>query len=230
MRLKNFGKLLSLWKYAIEQGSNVVLMRHAPKAGSDDSGLSEEGRRLAIWYGSIVRFAPLREMTLACTNKDRTVKTLKHMFPFSDEAIYLRPECLEANNILSFVQDQVNEFHKEIGRFKGYLPNHSYYFLQKMDISYNQDDLHNVIAGRMARGIGELFEIANSTNIVIYCGHSPAIEVGLEELLGLSLSELGGFLNPLDSVHLRMREGKIECVARINPIVDYVDLENESYF
>lgn len=223
MHLAAPDRILKIWKYAFEQGANVVLMRHGPKAGSNESDLSEEGRQLAFRYGNILRLAPFASPTLACTSKDRTMYTLKYMFPFSDELAYLRPQYLEVNKVLSFVQNIVNYFHKRVGRFKGYLPNHTYYFFDK-------ENLHTIVAERMVRGIEQLFEFTNFSNIVIYCGHSPAIEVGLEKLLGLTLSELGGFLNPLDSIHLKMKENKVEWVARVNPIVGYIDVENETYF
>src|SRR3989344_7435543 len=108
MQLQKYGKLLALWKYALNEGANVILMRHAPKAGSDDSDLSEEGRRLATQYGNILRLAPFVGATLACTNKDRTARTLKCMFPFSDESIYLKSLYLEVNKVSLFVQTQVD--------------------------------------------------------------------------------------------------------------------------
>ncbi len=230
MRLRNFGKLQSLWADALNKGANVILMRHAPKAGSDNSDLSEEGRRLAIRYGNILRLAISGGFTLACTSKDRTARTLKYMFPFSDESIYLKPLCLEVNKVSPFVQAQADDLHRKIGRFRSYLPNHTYYFLEKLPGEFGEKSLHTIVSERMAAGIKNLFDIAHVANAIIYCGHSPAIEVGCEKLLRLSLSELGGFLNPLDSIHLKMVDGKIEWVARINPIVDYVDLENETYF
>ena len=229
MHLAAPGRILKIWKYAIEQGANVVLMRHAPKAGSNESGLSEEGRRLAIRYGNILRLDPIDGGLLVCTTKDRTMYTLKYMFPFSDESAYLRPRYLEVNKVSPFVQDQVNCLHKEIGRFRGYYLNHTYYFLEKLGGRFDEENIHTVVAQRMVKGIKQLFEFASSS-IVIYCGHSPSIEVGCERLLGLTLSELGGFLNPLDSIHLRVKENKVEWIARVNPIVGYVDLESETYF
>ncbi len=79
----------------------------------------------------------------------------------------------------------------------------------------------------MEKGIKTLFDYKR---LLIYCGHSPQIEVGCERLLNISLAELGGFLNPLDSIHLRKNGEKIDFVARINPIVGYVDLEGEAFY
>ncbi|MFH1661570.1 MAG: hypothetical protein ABIA02_00515, partial [Candidatus Falkowbacteria bacterium] len=92
---------------------------------------------------------------------------------------------------------------------------------------YDEEYLHGIVAERMAKGIKKLFE---HDKLAIYCGHSPSIEVGCQSLLGLSLSEFGGFLNPLDSIHLRMNECEIEFVARVNPIIGYQDLESETYY
>mgnify|MGYP003394889253 CR=1 FL=1 len=54
MHLASSNKLLKIWKYAFDQNANVILMRHAPKSGSDNSDLSKEGERLAIQYGEIL--------------------------------------------------------------------------------------------------------------------------------------------------------------------------------
>lgn len=211
-------------------------MRHAPKAGSEDSGLSENGRRLATEYGNLINFvASLRDVeqhdtydisVFVCTSKERTRRTLKLLFPSSSPETYLHPPDLDTANITSFVQNQVNTFHRTVCCPRGYYLNHTYYFLEQLGGEFDTEN-HTAIGKRIARGIRSLFGF-NRT--VIYCGHSPAIETGLEELLGKSLSELGGFLNPLDSIHLRMNEGVIEWFARINPIVGYVDLESETYF
>lgn len=230
MRLADPGKLLELWQYALDQKANVVLMRHAPKSGSDNSGLSEEGESLAIEYGHILRAGAdlwRENPRLIGTSKNRTARTLKLMFPLSDPLHYPYLADLDVNKVSLGVQRQCNELHEKIGRFRGYYLNHTYYFLEKLGGQFDEENPHTVVAKRMVRGIRSLLD---SSLPVIYCGHSPSIEIGAMKLLGLSLSKLGGFLNPLDSVHLRMNNGKAEWVARVNPIVDYIDLESETYF
>lgn len=229
MRLAETCKLVQLWRYACAQRSGVVLMRHAPKAGSEDSGLSKEGKKLtsaySVVFDRVIEFNA-HATAFACTNKERTQETLKLLFPSSSPEIYFRLPDLDTANITPFIQNQVNTFHERVGRWRGYCLNHTYYFLEQLGGTFDTED-HTAIGKRIARGIRALFGF-NLT--VIYCGHSPAIETGLQELLGKSLSELGGFLNPLDSIHLRATGDTIELVARINPIVDYVDLESETYF
>jgi hypothetical protein len=113
--------------------------------------------------------------------------------------------------------------------YLGYCPNHTYYFLKRLGGSFQNCEDMEAIANRMAKGTKLLF--GENSHPILYCGHSPAIEAGVAKLLKISISELGGFLKPLDSFHLRMFEsGKVELVTRINPIVDYVDLEAESYY
>lgn len=233
MRLAPPDKLIKLWQHTFNSGANVILMRHAPKSGSNDSGLSEEGIRLSLKYGRLLATIwRLREnkgmrLLFSCTSKDRTPQTLKLLFPSSKSSHYSRLSCLDAPKVTSFVQEQVDRLHRTIGRWRGYYGNHTYYFLEKLGGQFGQENLHTVVAERMAKGISKLDGLGTVT---IYCGHSPSIEVGLEKLLGISLSELGGFLNPLDSIHLRMKGFETEWIARINPIVDYVDLESETYF
>lgn len=231
MRLAETRKLVQLWRYANKQGSNVVLMRHAPKAGSEGSDLSKNGKRLAAKYGDIIALAHDVErddkpVVFVCTSKKRTRQTLKLLFTSSHPKTYLHPPDLDTVNITPFIQDQVNAFHKTTGRWRGYYLNHTYYFLEQLGGKFDAEN-HAAIGTRIAWGIRSLFLFDRT---VVYCGHSPAIETGLEKLLGKSLAELGGFLNPLDSIHLRISEDTIEWVARINPIVDYVDLESETYF
>ena len=149
------------------------------------------------------------------------------LFPQSDSWAYRQSSDLRVNKVTPFVQDQVDKLHKAVGCFRGYYGNHTYYFLEKLGGRFDEENIHTVVAERMAKGIAQLFDFGK---IVIYCGHSPSIEVGVEKLLGINLSELGGFLNPLDSIHLRMKKDNIEWVARVNPIIDYVDLESETYF
>lgn len=229
MRLQKSEKLLMLWHRAFFMGANVILMRHAPKAGSDDSDLSNEGEYLAIQYCEVLRQAFAKNMPiLFCTAKTRTQRTLKLLFPFTNMSTYRQLSDLRVNKVTLFVQKQVNSLHKTVGCFRGYYMNHTYYFLEELGGKFDEENIHTDIAERMVRGIKSLFNLKQT---VIYCGHSPAIEVGCEKLLGMSLSELGGFLNPLDSIHLRMMTGgKVELISRINPIVDYIDLESENYF
>ncbi len=228
MYLKEDQKLLEIWNYALDQGANVVLMRHAPKAGSNLSDLSEEGEQLAKQYGRIlIPEDSLKKAIFVRTEKSRTTATLQAVFPFSDPAAYLRPGNLISPNVSPSVQEQVDRLYVQAGHWREYYLNHTYYFLENLEGRFDKENLHTVVAERMSKGIRELFE---HNQLVIYCGHSPSIEVGCEHLLGVSLSELGGFLNPLDSVHLRKTEEKIDFVARINPIIGYVDLESESYY
>lgn len=233
MRLANPSKLLKLWQRARDQKANVVLMRHAPKSDSDNSELSEEGKRLAVEYGHILRadiYFWQKYPRLIGTSKNRTAGTLKLMFPLSNPLDYPYLADLDVNKVSPDVQRQCDELHEKIGRFRGYYLNHTYYFLEKLGGRFDEENPHTVVAERMARGIRSLLDSGLPT---IYCGHSPAIEVGVMKLLGLSLSELGGFLNPLDSIHLKINElnnRKAEWVVRINPIADYVDLESETYF
>ena len=228
MRLLEKNKLSESWNYSLKQGANVILMRHAPKSGSDESGLSEEGVKLAREYGKILK---LNDPLLICTSKQRTLDTINLLFPSSlINAPLILPD-LEVNKVSSSIDKQCKRLHAKIGHFRRYYLNHTYYFLEKLGGTFgdklSECNLHTTIAERMVRGIKLLFSYGKN---VVYCGHSPIIEVGLEKLFGLSLSELGGFLNPLDSIHLRKKDNRIEWIARINPIVDYVDLESETHF
>lgn len=230
MYLARENKLLELWKHSFIMGANVILMRHAPKSGSDDSDLSEEGRSLAFRYGNVLRQCPEIANNLPilfCTAKARTQSTLNLLFPSFNPSDYRQASDLRVNKVTPFVQGQTDEIHKTIGRFRDYYGNHTYYFLEKLGGQFDEENIRTEVAERMAKGIKSLF---NFGPLVIYCGHSPSIEVGCEKLLNVSLSELGGFLNPLDSIHLRMADNKVEWVVRINPIVGYVDLESETYF
>lgn len=230
MHLVSENKLFELWEHAFNMGANVILMRHAPKSGSDNSDLSEEGGLLAMRYGGVLHRCPEIAKNiplLFCTAKIRTQRTLNLLFPSSNQSAYRQAHDLIVNKVTPFVQDQVNKIHKTVGRFRGYYGNHTYYFLEKLGGEFDEENIHTVVAERMAKGIKSLFDLGR---LVIYCGHSPSIEVGCEKLLNVTLSELGGFLNPLDSIHLKLVNSRIEWVARINPIVDYVDLENETYF
>ncbi len=231
MYLKEAHKLWEIWNYALNQDANVVLMRHAPKAGSNLSDLSEEGKRLAERYGrmliSLDAEGFFKKAIFVHTEKSRTTATLQAVFPFSDPAVYLQPSDLVSPAVSPFVQNQVDRLHVQLGHRRGYYLNHTYYFLENLGGGFDAENLHTVVAERMSKGIRELFEY---DQLVIYCGHSPSIEVGCEHLLGISLQELGGFLNPLDSIHLRKTGEKIDFVARINPVIGYVDLESENYY
>jgi phosphohistidine phosphatase SixA len=84
MRLDNPKKLSKLWRHAFDNGANIILMRHAPKSGSDGSNLSDEGKKLASQYGNILRSLPLvrgsKPLILYCTTKRRTEETLELIF------------------------------------------------------------------------------------------------------------------------------------------------------
>ncbi|MFC1756645.1 hypothetical protein ACFLZC_00585 [Patescibacteria group bacterium] len=222
----NERRLVGLWRHFFKKEASVVLMRHAPKYGSDSSGLSKEGRLFAQKYGCVLARANyLKDITFVDTDKQRTTDTLNLMFNISGGA--MRFNDLNSPRISSFVQRQVEDLHMKVGRFRNYFLNHTYYFLERLGGEYDAEHLHKVVALRMATGIIKLFEFEQ--NLVVYCGHSPSIEVGCEKLLGKNLSEIGGFLNPLDSIHLKKTNNQIEFVGRINPILGYVDLESENY-
>lgn len=230
MKLKEASKLLEIWRYAIDQGANVVLMRHAPKAGSNETELSKDGIQIARDYGEILSgLSPdfLEKVIFCRTDKLRTKDTLKAVFPFSSPKKYLHLPDLDSPKVSPEVQEQVNRLHDKIGRWRGYYLNHTYYFLEELGGRYDKEDLFSVVGIRMVDGIKKLFGYKRA---VVYCGHSPSIEISCELLLDITLGELGGFLNPLDSVHLRKRKNGIEFIARINPIVDYMDLESEMFF
>lgn len=231
MHLADQKKLVKLWQHAFGAGADVVVMRHAPKSGADDSDLSEEGGRLAAEYGKLLNenfgFRGSMQPFFVCTSRKRTEITLQLLFPFSDPSTYRQLPDLDASKITPDFQSHVNLLHKEIGRWRGYAVNHTHYFLEKLSGRFDEENHPAAVAERMARGIRCLWHTPSL--ITIYCGHSPNIEIGLKKLLGVSLSELGGFLNPLDSVHLKVKNG-IKFVARINPIVGYVDMEGETHF
>lgn len=222
MRLGKPGYLTRVWEHALNQEANLVLMRHAPKSGGDQSGLSAEGEILAVKYGKILRsrFPDLKNAALACTSKERTQNTLKLMFPKSNPEKYLKPADLEVNKVSPHVQNQVDELNKKIGCWLGYTSQMTYCFLEELGGHFDEENLHTVVVPRMIKGINALLE---KGSLVIYCGHSPAIELVMAEILQKSIAEIGGFLNPLDSFHLQNRGGKIELVARVNPIINYMD-------
>lgn len=242
MELRESQKLKELWLKALNCGANTVLIRHGPKSGSNESGLSEEGKYLTKEYSFTLRdvFKGLFMPVLVCTDKIRTADTLKLLFsqlfsPLSYN-FYFRTPRLNSPVISQGLQNKVVELHNKYGHFRGYFLNQTYYFFERLGgdfMDYDADESHSEVSRRMAIGINEdlsFIRKRSSANSVIYCGHSPAIELGLESLLGISLPELGGFLNPLDSVHLKIDIEKMEFVARINPIVGYRDIESESYY
>lgn len=229
MHLKKSRKLLNLWLYALDKGANIVLMRHGPRLISNDGDLSEKGKKLVIQYGEKVLVNlldnRLKGLLLACSPKRRTADTLKLLFPFSCRQKYNRSE-LDDNTVSKFVQEQVDECHAGIGRWRGYHMPHTYYFLENFG-GVDESNLHTIVAEKMKHRIKGLLSLGWS---VIYCGHSPQIEVGCERLLKISLAEIGGFLNPLDSIHLKIENGIVEFVARVNPIIGYIDIESESFY
>lgn len=232
MNLRDTNKLLTLWQHALENKANLILMRHGPKLGSNESGLSLEGIRLSQDYAHILETVfQKKKMELIHTDKARTRDTLICLFPHrfvGCEQTQLCPEDMLSNIVTPSLQDQCNKLHREIGHPRSYFVNHTYYFMEQWGAKFDCENL-KVIGERMAKGI----QLLASTNapVTIYCGHSPAIEVGCEALLNISLSELGGFLNPLDSIHLNVRsDGSVHFVARVNPIIGYRDIESETYF
>ena len=230
MYLAQSHKLNQKWTHALNEGANIILMRHAPKADSDNSDLSTEGEELAKAYGYMLdplTYDLLVNLRLYCTSKGRTANTLKLLFPKSNSENFIRFPELDAPKVSNLVQDQCNNLHVNVGHWRGYYLNHTYYFLEKLGGKYDKENIHTVVAERMILGIRKL---SNHPGQNLYCGHSPTLEVACEHLLNTTLAELGGFLNPLDSIHLKMSGNKVEFVARINPIVGYADLESEAYY
>ena len=231
MRLKDSNKLLEIWKYALNQGANVALMRHAPKAGGNESILSAEGERLAKEYrtvlNSVFDLDGNVEPVLLCTSKIRTGRTLQIIFPGIDPKTFVCKTDLDANRISEAVERQVVEIHKKVGHWRGFALNQTYHFLDKFGGKDEEEFLHTTTAERMSREIKDLLV---SGKTAVYCGHSPQIEAAAEKILGVNVSEFGGFLRPLDSLHLKINGGRAELVARVNPIVDYEDAEADTFF
>lgn len=228
MHLKEASKILEVWEYALKERANIIVMRHGPKAGSDQSDLSEEGLKLTEEYGKILMNlgTALDGTILVATSKSRTTATLKAMLPDSEPDKYLRPPELDTVIVTLETQRDTDDFHAELGHWRGYTVSQTYFYLQRYT---GGDDgrLHSEVIPRVAKGIKKLFDYARP---VIYCGHSPQSEAAVAKLTGIDLTELGWFLNPLSSLHLRMQNGKIGFVARINPIIGYIDLESEIYY
>lgn len=228
MRLKEPSKILEIWKYALEKGANVVVMRHGPKAGSDQSDLSEEGLKLTEEYGKALKnLGPaFANVLLVVTSKSRTIATLKAMFPNSEPDRYFRPPELDTVIVTPETQKSTDDFHAQFGHWRGYTVSQTYFYLQRYT-GCDDGRLHSEVVKRVAAGVRKLFDYQR---LVIYCGHSPQSEAAVAKLTGIDLTELGWFLNPLSSLHLRMQNGKTEFIARINPIVGYIDLESEIYY
>ena len=228
MHLKEPSKLLEVWRYALGEGASIILMRHGPKAGSDQSGLSEAGQKLTQEYGGVLRNlgGVFDKMLLAATSKDRTIETLKLMFPESDPGQYLKPPELDTIRVTPEAQRSCDDLHARLGHWRGYTVSQTFYYLQKYTGS-DDTGLHGEVKKRIVDGIRKLLAYQQP---VIYCGHSPQTEAAVAELTGLDLAELGWFLDPLSSIHLRMRGGTIEFIARVNPIIGYIDLEAEAYY
>ena len=230
MKLLEDQKLLQRWRFALEAGVNIVVMRHAPKSGNDNSDISDGGMRLITEYAIILQklgdLIPTNT-TFVTTTKERTKQTIQLLFPYlatPDRLSFVSD--LDTPPITEEHQQLTLDAHRKIGHHRNYFVTHTYYFLEKL--GYEDDScLHTAVAERMVRGFKHLGSLSQ---MVVYCGHSPSIEVGLEHLLGISILELGGFLNPLDSIHLRSVAGRLEFVCRINPIVGYVDAESQTFY
>lgn len=232
MELRKADQLLQMWQRALNQGENLVLMRHGPKSGSNESGLSKQGEKLTSQYAGVLEplwLKWLSSATLIRTSKARTKETLKLLFPKSSQSVYKFLPGLDSPPVSDELQQQANQLHTAIGRWRGYFLNHTYYFLEELGGKYPvaEENLRTLIAEKAASGIRTLLE---EDRLTVFCGHSPSLEAGIIKVLGISLSELGGFLNPLDSIHLVMNSGRVKWVVRINPIRGYIDLESETYF
>lgn len=231
MQLARAEKLLQIWRYSLDRGTNVILMRHAPKAGSNESDLSAEGVALTKSYSCILDsiWPDLRAARFLCTSKSRTSHTLRELFPRALGNFEILSD-LDANTITSEIEKRGPQLHTEVGRWRGLTVSQTYYFLTDWQEFDWRLDLHGESLGEVAQRMTEVILSLADCKLTIYCGHSPQIEVACEKLLDVSLLELGGFLNPLDSLHLKITSETKELVARVNPIVGYVDLESETYF
>ncbi len=235
MALQKFQKLMTLWDYSLGKGTNVILMRHAP-ATADGGALSQAGKRIATEYQRNILHRVAfgdRKIKLFCADKVATRDTLKILFPFSNPSDYRQPENLNNDASDSF-RKLASDCHRHLGRFCGYGVNHTYYLHYRTIFQ----------AERLAKGIVEMAPMCRENIINIYCGQSPAIEIGLENVLGISMPQaLGGLLSPLDSIHLKIIPdalvssrlkivpgGERSFIARINPIVGYIDNESEAFF
>lgn len=233
MYLQKSANILKTWLYAIENGANLVLMRHGPKSGSNESGLSKSGRKITFHYGHIINSlqnAWFSQALIGHTEKPRTRETVQLLFPELDQDRFQIVPDFNSPPISEELQRKVDQLHLNVGRWRGYYVNHTYCFLRNLDNSLAlispEEDLHGTITEHAARSIMELLHLNRP---VIFCGHSPSLELGIVRILGIDLSKLGGFLNPLDSIHLKLSSGQPDWIARINPIRDYIDAESENY-
>lgn len=233
LHLQKSGSLLKMWRYAIASGANVVLMRHGPKSGSNDSNLSEQGIEITREYGEVIsqlNWGWFQRILVGHTEKKRTIDTVELLFPKLNFSRFVTYPKLNSPPVSKELQEAVNKLHLKTGRWRGYSLNETYGLFNRLSGSFTVDmeeDLWDINANKVAEGIGELFGLNQP---VIFCGHSPNLELGIVKILDIDLAELGGFLKPLDSVHLKLdSNGKPVWVARINPIRDYIDLEAEHY-
>lgn len=219
MYLQKSDNILLVWEHAIENGANLVLMRHGPKSGSNKSGLSSEGKEITKKYGEVLKHLGqewINQAMLGHTEKERTKDTVQLLFPEQYKRINFIMSDLYSPYISDGLQDEINKWHMEVGRWRGYALNQTYCFLGKIN------DMDRIGAG--------IKKLLNLNIPIIFCGHSPSLELGVAQVLNIELAELGGFLNPLDSIHLKLDpdSGHPIWIARINPIRDYIDLESEA--
>lgn len=233
MYLQKTENVLKIWKYAIANGANVVMMRHGPKSGSNESNLSEQGKKITTAYGQILGqlgFDWFNQALIGHTEKMRTRETVELLFPDLDSRNFIRCSKFNSPLMSEELQRVVNRLHFSVGRWRGYSLNETYALLERINGNFTiemEEDLWRVNASKVAEGIDGLFKLNCP---VIFCGHSPNLEIGIIQVLRTDLIELGGFLKPLDSIHLKLgSDGKPVWVARVNPIRDYIDPESE-YF
>lgn len=234
MNLIDGWKLKQRWRNALLNKSNIVFMRHGPKDGSD-GGLTAEGEALVRQYGEIIRdTVGQTKLGLVHTDKPRTVKTLELMFPDLAAKHYYHFSEFNSPPVSDWLQNEVYRVHRLRGHDLGYLPQHTHYFLRQLGGKYDEQDPFRL--AEMISGFQKIAALVNSYGLVIFCGHSPSIEVFSENACHKSLSELGHFLNPLDSLHFKCESQpgiqpiNLALIARINPIAGYVDAEEEAFY
>lgn len=231
MQLADSSYLATVWQHVLSDANTITVMRHGPKSGGDNSDLSHEGVALIQEYAEILHpwwNTHFSKMAFIHTKKLRTTNTLQLLFPQSDPESYRFISELDAPTVSTAVQQSCDTLHAQIGRWRSYYLNHTYYFLEQLGGNYGAEHLHQKIVPRMVAALTDLLSTQSS---FVYCGHSPALEAVVARLLNCSLTELGGFLNPLDSLHIRREPtGSVELVSRINPILGYVDAESMTYF
>ncbi len=231
MHLASREKLIHQWKHALAQGPQLIAMRHAPKAGGNASGLSADGKKLAHEYGSMLAElwdGSLRQAWLVPTEKQRTLDTLQTVFPHSNPQDYGCDPRLDSPQATEQMQAEVNARHLSVGRWRGYALSHTYYFLESLGGKPDGENLHEDVAERVAFGLRGFMDRGS---LVVHCGHSPSLEAACRLLLNLPLEAIGGFLDPLDSIHLQFDppRDRIRLIARINPIVGYEDIEADEF-